>query len=428
MKNIKVKMHSKLKYILLASSLILFIILLFSYQQETTNLETKTIETVELNYKIKPTLNYTVLVNPNPVYDTTELSENGIYISAYVNQINVSFANLFDLSSSCVISGDYSISATMESKLNSSDVKSLWKKEYELVPKQEFKVEDNNFNLDKNIVIDYNNFNTISDTLKEVTEISSNNTLKVSMLINYTISTPSGDIVESINPKFSLPLGQKYFSIEKLELEERSDEIVSKEIQNVPVNESKVFLIKLLMVFIILLIIFLLIFTKPFTSDDLYEIKIKKIFGAYAQRLVAVENTLDFINDNTSVKTIEDLVKIADELNKPIIYRYNKEFSKINEFHVFDNDISYTYTVEYPIIKKSHNNENINLESKKINPLEKILSKNKSGEQSSIIEDNSPLIDNSNNQLTTDSDNLSENKQDVNSLIEKTKKKSNNKK
>jgi len=73
----------------------------------------------------------------------------------------------------------------------------------------------------------------------------------------------------------------------------------------------------------------------------------KEIFKKHGERLVALSN--DTVLSGSSiypVKTLEDLIKIADELSKPVLYQAEGPESKLPVFYVLDEPKIYSYQLE----------------------------------------------------------------------------------
>jgi len=159
-----------------------------------------------------------------------------------------------------------------------------------------------------------------------------------------------------------------YFNIERLNIEEKAGEI--KNIVDVvqPPNKFKIVIFRIVIGLLIMLTLILIFFTEEPSSDDIYKKKIKNIFKSHGTRLVAINNELIIANESyQDVHSIDDLVKISDELEKPIMYIYDTNITKMNNFYVIDNNGFYVYTVSYPNIYIKAKGENKTFKSKQKN-------------------------------------------------------------
>lgn len=100
-----------------------------------------------------------------------------------------------------------------------------------------------------------------------------------------------------------------------------------------------------------LVIIFLVFFTQAAPKKDPLEIELNKIFKKHGDRLVALSSNVD-ISNAMQVRSIDDLVRLADEVNRPILYKYSEDYRDINKFFVTNDDEVYVFYLEEPIPKE----------------------------------------------------------------------------
>lgn len=68
---------------------------------------------------------------------------------------------------------------------------------------------------------------------------------------------------------------------------------------------------------------------------------------------MALKSSLDTSN-GIVVRSIEDLVRLADELNRPILYKYSEDSKEIDRFFVTFNDELYVFELDDSIKGESH--------------------------------------------------------------------------
>ena len=102
----------------------------------------------------------------------------------------------------------------------------------------------------------------------------------------------------------------------------------------VPVDYGKVYTLTGGSVLLILSLLFLLFFTRG-TEPDAHEKLLNQIFKKHGDRMVAliseVSRSYEF---QYEVKSIEDLVRISDEVEKPVLYQYQDDRNGICRFYV----------------------------------------------------------------------------------------------
>ena len=169
--------------------------------------------------------------------------------------------------------------------------------------------------------------------------------------------TDGGNINEEMAPFAVIPIGTKYFEISgQLNLEETGslDELRQVEL---PADGDLIGAYGLGIGILSLALILMLIFTKAGNADPI-EKELKKIFKKHRERLAALNGEVSVEEGKGSiVKSIDDLVKIADELGKPIMYRYSADFRKMTKFYVFDDNKTYIFNLEEAISEEEKTNK-----------------------------------------------------------------------
>ena len=93
--------------------------------------------------------------------------------------------------------------------------------------------------------------------------------------------------------------------------------------------------------------------TSPVADPpDAFEKSTAAIFKEYSERLAGLEHTIQYqFADVINVRSIEDMVKIADEVGQPVFYyKVDSSTERKIEFFVFDNSRTY-YMVIFGEIK-----------------------------------------------------------------------------
>lgn len=342
----KIKINTHLKFVLVLVFIILIFILFFVQYDEAVHPKNTTEEKIEFNYTAVSAIDYTVNIIENTVYDTTILPSDGTYISSLLNTIDIDFKHKFQGVWASALEGSYNITASVVGKIGGKDGDTLWKKDYELKPATIFYANNKDYSINDSVSIDYSVYDNIGKDLNTLLSVSTNNTLYVSMNISYSSTTIKGIVEEKFSPTLSIPLNTSYFNIERLNIEEKPGEIKSIISVLQPPNTLKTIVFRISIGLLIMLTLILIFYTVEPTAEDIYKKKIKKIFQSHGTRLVAINDDIKSKNEYYhDVHNFDDLVKISEELEKPIMYVYDSNISKMNKFYVFDIDGYYIYTV-----------------------------------------------------------------------------------
>ena len=81
--------------------------------------------------------------------------------------------------------------------------------------------------------------------------------------------------------------------------------------------------------------------------------QLSKIFKSHGTRLVAINNEIGTtFGMYYKVKSIEDLVRIADELGRPILYRYSTDPKEITKFYIHDDKSMFSFNLKDMLAEK----------------------------------------------------------------------------
>lgn len=363
----KIKLKKQTKAYLYFTFAMIMVICIVALSRETIfrheNEKTITSE----SFVNRPSISYTVNLKPNPIFENNTLPEGNSYIGSIIDYININFQDELVGQSKAQISGDYTIKAQIIAN-NSDGEKSekVWDKTYILSPKKQFEVNESVIKLSSDTPINYATYNSFAEQANAELKISTSNILRVEMNINYTVKTNEGLKMESFNQGLTIPLGTSFVPIRKDALEEKTIRIEKTILEKAPINYFKIIIISIMLVLAIILLILLKTKIKEPTLNELTENKIQKILKEHGNRLVAIDSKIpNDIENSITVHSMEDLIKISDEIERPVFYYYNSKIGSIKEFFILNGVILYVYsaTMAEEDVTELEQNQNIASES-----------------------------------------------------------------
>ncbi len=348
MKTRKVRINKYLRMGLLLVSAILAIgsagLMTLEYSKEHIREEKRSI----YDYNVKSDVNYSVHVKPNILYENEELGEGEMYLTEFVDYITADFTHSFIGSEPIDVEGDYRVSAEVRGYTNKNDEKQIiWRKVFELIPEQSLKLNTDKHNVQKEIKVNFHEYNAFAQSVLQASKVNLSVELVVMMEGNQTLELPKGSQKDEIKTAISIPLNNGYFSITK-EGQNDQSHVVEETVQ-VPAEADKGLIIRCGMALGIggLGFIAILLFIGVHSLEDLKKKKIKKILNEHGSRMVVVDHmkvTEDL--EVYHVSTIDDLIKIADEIEKPVFYEQENDLLHITKFYVKENGMLYIYEIE----------------------------------------------------------------------------------
>ncbi len=324
-------------------------------------------------YNNKANIDYEVFLKPNILYNEASLGEGKLYITQFIEHIKTSYQYEFQGERKADINGGYEIIAQVEGYTGEGETyKTIWKKDFIILPKKQFESKDKSISVKEDVSINLNQYNDFARQVIEDSKVSTSVKLKVFMNTNVKASTDKGNIEDNITPLITIPLNTSYFEISGELSTEKPGAIEETRQVPLPVDKKKVMIYSVVLGILAIILLFILFFTKGVAIKDPKQKKLKKIFKSHGTRLVALNNELTITSlKQNAVKSIDDLVKISDEIAKPIMYKYSLDYQYINKFYVTDENEIYIYDINNDIDKSNQEKE----ENEMSNKTEKLMKK-----------------------------------------------------
>ncbi|MGI6144901.1 MAG: DUF5305 domain-containing protein [Clostridia bacterium] len=303
---------------------------------------------VKYQYVQKAKLDYKVFLKPNPLYEQGVLEMGQVYPSLFVNYLQPTLTYEFNGDKPANVKGNYSVVATVAGvQTEEKKEKILWSKDFQLVPKTDFNSPEGKVKLEKELSVSYDVFNQFADEVQKVTEIVSNVFLSLKWHIQVEAENEDGLIMDELTPKLIMPLGKKYFEITGDLEPEKTGAIEEQIVTQVPINKNRMILLNGGIAFCLLALLYLWRFVKVVTPS-LWEEKVKEIFKKHGERLVGLEKEISLPREKIiGIKSIDDMVLLADELCRPIYYFHRTGFGdEALLFYVLSENKVYTYQLE----------------------------------------------------------------------------------
>lgn len=307
-------------------------------------------------YKNKGVINYEVFLKPNMLFSEASIEEGGIYITEFVDHIASTFVYEFSAEDPAYLQGDYEIIVTVEGysknsgsnqdMLNQNTTKTIWKKDFVMVPKTVFQAKAKTYQISEDVLLDYNEYSSFAKQVAETTKLSIESRLHATMNIHLKADTGAGIIEEQLIQSITIPFGTASFEIYQHEIGEKTGSIEESRQTQIPPDSKKIFMFGLVSFLMLAAFLFFTFFTQGFDLDE-HVYCLKKIIKKHGSRLVAVNTQVDTGHEKLCiVKSIDDLVKLADEVGKPILYRYSPDPLDIDQFLICDDPWLYAYSLK----------------------------------------------------------------------------------
>lgn len=321
----------------------LFLYLLYSYVKYPGIVENN----LQLySYNNKGSINYSLYLKPNEIYNSNTIDEGKIYISEFVDYLNTEINYELTGDSEADIEANYSVIARVQGFTKSEEQQiTIWEKDFPILRGKSINSDDGKLIISEEVRLNLSEYNNLVTRVEESTKIKSNTQIILLMDINLTGTTDNGTFEEHITPNIVIPLNSPMFEITTNNVDKPGT--IEETIQvPVPINKTQVIIYSVILGILVFALIFLIFFTVPTPKKDPLEKELGRIFKKHGDRLVALNSSVD-ISNARNVRSIDDLVKLADEINKPVLYKYSEDYKEITKFFITSEDEIYILDLEY---------------------------------------------------------------------------------
>lgn len=272
-----------------------------------------------LSYRQKGVFGYSVQIRPNSVFPEERLGPGGTYFTRVVKAIDADFSYLFKADRAAALKATYSVVATV-------DAPKMWQKEFTLVPPTEVAAKGYVLAINRSFTIDLPFYNAF---LKRVNEELGATPGEPRLVIRAPVEvkavSPAGVVTDRLAPEMVIPLQSGCFQVSgNLSPENRGELKALRKVADPSLGRRKKMAVAFLAGSGILLVLW------PFVTeggrkktDDGEKQEIELLARACGNRIVRVQAEFSLPDGVVAVplNSPEDLVRVADELGKPVIFQ-----------------------------------------------------------------------------------------------------------
>lgn len=331
--------------------LILLIIMFFSIQN-TFDLSSST----KINYKENSSLDYKVYLKTNEFYDEEYLGKDKVYVASLIDKIIIDFKYNFNIEKESNIDFDYDIVAKLTIDDNISN-KSYFEKDYILESTKKESIKDaTNYNITKQIKIDYSYYNNLANKFKQQYGIDTISNLIIYLQVNKKNDEDSLlNSPENSTMYLKIPLSQKAVDIELNYKDINNSSYIFK------TNQNTTYKVIFGVISVIIGIITIIIGFKLFkllsllkTNKSNYDKYIERILNEY-DRFIVETKTGPNLKDSNIVKisNFEELLDLRENIKLPIMYYIITNHTK-SYFYIKHNNDLYLLTVKAIDLEKNN--------------------------------------------------------------------------
>lgn len=298
-------------------------------------------------YEQNARMDYTVGLHPNPLYDREELGPGIAYFLNLITDIRVHATYSLRTDRPIPVECVYKLTGTLRVyDLATKEGVVIWSKPYTLIEDRATHAEGGQVTLGDTIAIDVHSYLPVLTQIEELTEVKPARAMLTLEWQTRALTTEGIPIGEGTVTTLEIPVGAKCFTIAGEPTAKDKGSFTVADVRTDPrvIAERRTWGIALA-----LSAAFLWCFVT-FTTVSLTEKKVQAVNAALKKagsrlvRSLTPEPPGDTVIDLSS---IDDLLRVADELGKPVVLIAQSEEGGANLFFVMDGETRYQFVASF---------------------------------------------------------------------------------
>lgn len=347
MKKQKVRIRRSVRHIYFIIGILLLVVpsvhLASNFGQKNIVNTTKEIYSYTNNFLYNYTVN---LKNNKYISDKALGKEYQAYVTDLIDNIDLDLNFNFKADKTSKLNYEYKVIGRLEGSYSKDgETQKVWQEEEIILDSKSDKVTSDKFNINEKIKLD---LGTKNDLVK-----SFENQLKMSIDVKYNVvlevkaNTIIEDEIVSCNEEkvVSIDLGEKTTQIKGDDNKENS-KYVTKEIEQEEstTTENVIYIVMFIIAILILRYVSKTQGTNRIKNE--YKQEVNRILRLCQDKIVKLDTKLQYNEENViKVKDFGEIVKLSEELFKPILYWEDKEHEEAH-FMVMSNNVIYRFVLK----------------------------------------------------------------------------------
>ena len=350
----RMSQNKKINYI---TSFTLIVMLVMSFVFIKLGFDSKNNIKASYSYFAQKSSPYKVLLLPNDFYLENPLSSKGYYASKSIDSFIINFKYDFKGNKQTNLEYTYGITADLIGTVDTGDgqKKEVWARNYILQNNVTNSIENTDeFLVDKNIDIDYQNYNNLARSYEKTYGITIEANLKVHFNISYLIDLSSLNLTQEKvedSMELNIPITSTITQINEDYQNETTKDIFSNT-DEIDIKEFIFYILSGLFLFgTITVIIIRIIIKNKSTPEEVYNHNIKRILKYYRDLIVTVSNEPNLSGlESMNINVLDDLIDVAEQNQRNIIH-YEVAKNERSNLYVIVGNYVYIYVVTANDIK-----------------------------------------------------------------------------
>lgn len=348
MKKNKAKLRQSMRYLYMSISVIVFALTTsFLYKYYFNDSQYEEVEVV-YNYNDILKTDYKVNISPNPYISESSLEMGQVYVTEYIDNIDFNFDYSYFADKSTDLEYEYSAIGTLiATYMKNGEEQIIFNEEEILIESKTETAKDSRINNIQTINLDISKYNDKIKNFEKDTNIDLNAIYKLKFVAKPKAIYNNEESIHELISETKIEVGAKTTTIVG-DFELKNDgnilsrKYVTKDIKTYVVVINIIFAITSFALFV-----YVFVGTKPArVLRNEYRRELNKILKLCQDKIVQVNTRFDTKGAKViEVKDFSEIIKLSEELFKPILY-YNLKEAEESWFYVISNTEIYKFILK----------------------------------------------------------------------------------
>ncbi len=257
---------------------------------------------------------------PNDLYEEEWLGADSFLAIRLLDTLYIDYTAEFSGTSSAKFNGDYEVTAKAKGVQVATDNRNVFERDYTLLPNQTFSNEGRSVAIEESVPLDMTAYREFVDHADAALGTKTTKDVQIVFQGSLEVETAYGVVHEPFSLEVSLPLTVELITLPTVTPINLSKTLTTTE--EILVSSSAFLLPVAAALVAFVLFLCLLLFTKRPDAIETYHMNLKDIqrkHGSRMIRLLALSSKSE-LERGVQVSDIESLIRVADELQRPICY------------------------------------------------------------------------------------------------------------
>lgn len=343
----KTKLRKNMRYFYLGISLLVFVFSCCKIVALFSNNKIKNKQTEIYSYTNKFDYTYNVNLISNKYIDEKSLSGKSAYVTDLIDNIDMNMNYLCTGSKSSNIDCTYEVTGILGAVYTKDgEEQKILEKEYQLINEKKDTFKNGKTEINENIKLNLKEQNNLIKDFEQKMNMTVSATYTIEFKTKTKTNIEGEDVENTYQSQIIIGLGDKTTKIYGDNNKEETEYVNSTIKENV--NTSPIELIIFSTLIIISMLVFKYILDRTENINRIkneYRQEVNRILKLCREKIVQVRSKPE-INDKNliDVRDFGEIIKLSEELFKPILYWEDKEKEE-SSFIIMSNNIVYRYTL-----------------------------------------------------------------------------------